>query len=180
MYSGFEMLSLRLRFRGQRQRRCSLSAPLARRLSLAAVLLAIAGPAAAACVPAHFPADWLQQQEAAGGHTIARHVGKSDAWLIRRLIDDPRIAQASGYADLLTAQASIEAALIWHRNAADRWAARAPANATRAWDYRAPRPIGRVASRPPGLDAIARADRLRVVMRKTAHGCHLVTSYPIS
>ena len=150
-----------------------------RPLAVAAVLLALAGPAAAACIPARFPADWLQQQEASGGHTIARHVGKSGAWLVRRLIDDPRIAQASSYGDLATAQASIEAALIRHRNAADRWAARTPAHATRAWDYRMPNAIGRVASRPPGLDNVAPTHRLRVVMRKAGGGCVLVTSYPI-
>ena len=155
------------------------AASLARRLTVTVILLAIAGPAAAACIPAHFPPDWLQRQEAAGGHTITRHVGKSDAWLIHRLIDDPRIAQASSYADLATAQASIEAALIRHRKATDRWAARAPVNATRAWDDRAPNAIGRVASRPPGLDTIALADRLRVVIRKAAQSCLLVTSYPI-
>jgi hypothetical protein len=154
-------------------------APLARGFAVAAILLTLARPAAAACVPAHFPADWLRQQEAAGSHIVARHVGKSDAWLVQRLLDDPRIAEASSYTDLATAQASIEAALIRHRDAADRWAAHAPANATRAWDYRMPSAIGRVASRPPGLDNVASARRLRVVLRKVAGGCVLVTSYPI-
>lgn len=37
------------------------------------------------CVPAEFPNKWLESQEAAGGHTIARHVGKDDAWLTERM-----------------------------------------------------------------------------------------------
>lgn len=144
------------------------------------LLPAAGGSAAAQCVPAAFPPDWLQEQEEAGGHTLARHVGWTDRQLVERLRNSPNIAAASTYPDRETAAAAIQAALVQNAAALNRWVRGAPVGATRAVDYDAGREIGRVASRPPGLDNIAPGQRLRAVVRKTRDGgCLLLTSYPI-
>jgi hypothetical protein len=153
---------------------------LTRPLCLAAALLPLAvTAAAAACIPDAFPADYLQQQEEMGGHTLARHVGKTDADLVARLERDPRIRNASSYA-AAGAEAAITAALAADRARINAWAAAAPDHATRAWDAQSGHVVGRVASRPPGLGSVANSSYLRLVVRKTgADRCLLLTSYPI-
>jgi Bacterial CdiA-CT RNAse A domain len=153
----------------------------ARALCLAAVILAPAATtASAACIPDAFPGDYLQQQEAAGGHTLARHVGRTDAELVRRLRRDRRVRNASTYLAAAGAQADITGALAADRSRINAWAADAPYGATRAWDAGRDHIVGRVAARPPGLGNIADASHLRVVVRKTgATTCLLLTSFPI-
>jgi hypothetical protein len=154
---------------------------LARHLCLAAALLPFAAAAAgAACIPERFPADYLQQQEAAGGHTLARHVGRSDGELVRRLRRDRRIRDASTYLAAASAEADIAGVLAADRDRINAWAAEAPLGATRAWDAGRDHVVGRVASRPPRLGNVTDASHLRVVVRKTgATTCLLLTSFPI-
>src|SRR5262249_4570432 len=45
----------------------------------------------------------LSGDEAMGGHTLARHIGKTDAELIERLRQEPDISSASTYTDRQTA-----------------------------------------------------------------------------
>src|SRR5687768_4391924 len=47
---------------------------------------------------------WLRRHEAQGGHTLARHVGKDEAWLRERLAQDPRLSRASSFPDVATAE----------------------------------------------------------------------------
>jgi len=69
-----------------------------------------AGQAHAQCVPDVFPDRWLQAQEALGVYTIARHVGKTDAWLVIRLLKSSRISAASSYPNIETATTHIQSA----------------------------------------------------------------------
>ncbi|NEO95055.1 MAG: hypothetical protein F6K56_34630 [Moorea sp. SIO3G5] len=132
----------------------------------------------AQCVPANFTSNWLQQQEYLGGHTIDRHVGKSDQQLVNRLINAPRISAASTYPDLATAATNIQAALRANRNKLNSWVLDAAIGEKRAVKYRAREVVGRVASRPPSLSNISNSRKLLVVMEKTAKGdCLLLTSY---
>jgi hypothetical protein len=50
------------------------------------------------------PVGGLASHEARGGHLIARHVGKTDAELLQRLKDNPKIAGASPFTDRATAE----------------------------------------------------------------------------
>lgn len=151
-------------------------------LSVALSLLSLGTTSKAAlaqCVPATFPANWLQQQENAGGHTIARHVGRTDQQLVERLINSPRISAASTYPDLATATTNIQAALTANATNLNSWASEVAVGEKRAVNYQAGAVIGRVASRPASLSNMANSDRLRAVMKKTANGgCLLLTSYP--
>ncbi|NEO78519.1 RNase A-like domain-containing protein [Moorena sp. SIO4G3] len=133
----------------------------------------------AQCVPSNFSSDWLQRQEYLGGHTIDRHVGKSDQQLVDRLINAPRISAASTYPDLETAATNIKAALRANRNRLNSWVLDAARGEKRAVKYRATEVVGRVARRPPSLSNISNSRKLLVVMKKTAKGdCLLLTSYP--
>ncbi|NEP36159.1 MULTISPECIES: RNase A-like domain-containing protein [unclassified Moorena] len=135
--------------------------------------------ASAQCVPSNFSSNWLQRQEYLGGHTIDRHVGKSDQQLVDRLINAPRISAASTYSDLGTAATNIQAALRANRNRLNSWVLDAARGEKRAVNYRAREVVGRVASRPPSLSNISNSIKLRAVMKKTAKGdCLLLTSYP--
>jgi hypothetical protein len=153
---------------------------LKRGLYLATALLPLFATAAhAACIPAVFPNGYLQQQENAGGHTIARHVGKTDQELVNRLIAQPRIAKASSYGVEAVAETDIEAALAANRVAINQWA-NAAGVAKRDWDSDRGHTVGRVASRPPSLANIADTSSLKVVIKRTARDtCYLLTSYPI-
>ena len=53
----------------------------------------------------------LSIDEAMGGHTLARHVGKTDAQLAERLRREPQISAASTYTDQATAARAVAAAL---------------------------------------------------------------------
>ncbi|WP_139330653.1 contact-dependent growth inhibition system immunity protein [Rhizobium sp. RU33A] len=57
------------------------------------------------------PGGGLQAHEAAGGHLISRHVGKSDADLGARLNAQPNITAASSFPDRATAERAISSAL---------------------------------------------------------------------
>ncbi len=151
-------------------------------VGLLATLL-VAPQAQARCVPDEFGRKWLQRQEQAGGHTIERHVGKSNRQLVRRYNDHPRIAGASTYPDLGTARRHVVAALRANRKTFNKWARGVDVGAQRAVTYGARKRVGRGVHRPTRRPA-SRKDvrpftRLIVVMKKTGRGrCLLLTSYP--
>jgi hypothetical protein len=53
----------------------------------------------------------LSRDEAMGGHTLARHVGRTDEQLRERLRLEPGISAASSYTDRATAERTVAAAL---------------------------------------------------------------------
>lgn len=55
------------------------------------------------------------------GHTIARHVAKTDAYLIERLQKNARLNTVSTFSDLAGAQASVNAVLNVEREAVALW-----------------------------------------------------------
>lgn len=87
----------------------------------------------------------LQADERCGGHTIARHVGKTNPQLARRLREQPGISAASTYPDLQTAETVVGVALARERSRVTAWAARRGSRPNLALRYRSqgPKPIGR-------------------------------------
>jgi len=153
-------------------------------------LIATAGlstPAKTQCIPDQFPADWLQQQENAGGHTIDRHVGKSDQQLIARVTPrrGPRAAgsfpasqaPAAAYA---AAQATITAKLALDADGINAWANDGDEGDRRVDDYAANATIGRVAARVPGRNPIiVPTCTFRTVLEANGDGtCYLLTAFP--
>jgi filamentous hemagglutinin len=121
----------------------------------------------------------LRAEEARGGHTIARHVGQSDAALRRRLAAEPEIAFASSFDDLADAEAAVGAALAANAADIDEWLAGRGAQRMKRIDYDAGGIVGRVLAR--GAAHAASTSRLRVILRRTARetpGYLILTAFP--
>jgi hypothetical protein len=147
-------------------------------IAIATVLFA-AAPAAAQCIPQNFPNNWLLQQEQAGGHTIARHTGKTDQELVDRLAEDLNIAASSTYPSPASAQVTITGALGAIRVVLNNWANQARNGSRRVIDFVAADTVGRVAYRPADLANVADSSEFRVILQATGGGgCYLLTSYP--
>jgi hypothetical protein len=121
----------------------------------------------------------LQADERIGGHTIARHVGKSDQELSDRLQREPRISAASTYPDLETARRVVAAAIEQSRDRVDLWARRSGMRPNLTLNYQSSgRPIGRSLSRGARVSAVA--TRALVVLRwhERQRRWYVLTSYP--
>lgn len=66
------------------------------------------------------PGGGLQAHEDAGGHTLERHVGKSEGWLIDR-VNRENISAASSFRDLDDAEHFISEALAENQDRIDAW-----------------------------------------------------------
>lgn len=123
----------------------------------------------------------LRRDEALGGHTLERHVGRSDSQLAERLRREPQIAAASTYPDVATASRVVALALAASRDRVDVWARRIGARPNLVLNYYAPRagpPLGRSLRRG---DRVPRdCDRAIVVLRWHARQqrWYVLTSYP--
>ena len=120
----------------------------------------------------------LARDEARGGHTLARHVGRTDAQLRERLQRE-QISAASTYPDRGTAERVIARTLARERSRVDQWLARKGSRPNLALDYRGDpgETIGRSLTRrspqtTPCRDAV-------VVLRWDGNrGFIVLTSYP--
>jgi hypothetical protein len=121
----------------------------------------------------------LTAAERLGGHTLARHVGRTDEDLRERLRRQPGISAASTYTDRETAERTIALALQQQRGRVRAWASKRGGHANLALDYDGDPSviIGRSLARgerrvQPCWDAI-------VVLRWDGDGAyHVLTSYP--
>lgn len=77
----------------------------------------------------------LREDERRGGHTLERHVGKSDEDLRARLAREPRISAASTYTDLAVAERVVAEALREAAGRVDRWRARTGRRPNLVLDY---------------------------------------------
>lgn len=122
----------------------------------------------------------LEGDERRGGHTIARHVDKTDDELAARLRREPQIGAASTYTDLATARRAVSAVLEASRSRVDAWEARDGSRPNLVLRFAAPRgrPLGRSLER--GRPAAEPATRALVVLRwqERQHRWYVLTSYP--
>lgn len=70
--------------------------------------------------PVEVPGGGLEAHEAAGGHLIERHVGKSEEWLVDRVRRD-NISAASSFRDIDEAEHFVAATLSEHQGRIDAW-----------------------------------------------------------
>lgn len=119
----------------------------------------------------------LRVDEERGGHTIARHVGRTDAQLRERLARES-ISAASTYTDLETAERVVGLTLQRHAGRLERWEARQGPRPNLVLPFVAldQPPIGRVLRR--GATASVEAHAAVVVLRWRADGSYVLTSYP--
>jgi hypothetical protein len=143
------------------------------------------GPAAGQTTTPAPPAPSRSQQsrdlavdESHGGHTLARHVGQTDAALRERLAREPGIAAASTYTDRAIAEATVGRVLAEQSQRIQTWAERRGNRPNLALSYRGPsnRIVGRTLPRGrrdpiPSTDAV-------VVLRWDGREFYVLTSYP--
>lgn len=120
----------------------------------------------------------LSVDERRGGHTLARHVGRSDDQLRERLRTEPNISAASTYADRDTAEQVIARAFKTSADELARWRERTGRRPNLVLDRKEPGPIGRSLRR--NQPASTPCDRAVVVLRwdEQMRSSYVLTSYP--
>lgn len=121
----------------------------------------------------------LSQDESRGGHTLRRHVGRSDEELRKRLEQESDISAASSYRDRAAAESAVGAALEENRSKIERWLARSGAHPNLVLDYdgNPSQPLGRTLRR--GENTPQPCAHAVVVLRWDGQGQYYVlTSYP--
>jgi len=155
-------------------RRIGLAVDIAVPLAVASVL----GAARIASVRAGRIA--LAEHELAGGHTIARHVGRTEAELRARLVSQPRIPAATSFATLGSAEVVVTDALRANAPAIQKWAAGALLNQRLRITYDAAKTIGYGIVR--GSEALRDMQKVIVVLEKTTRNGKLyfvLTAFPV-
>ena len=123
----------------------------------------------------------LSVDEQRGGHTLARHVGRSDDQLRRRLRDQTQISAASTYTDRETAERVVGSVLQQSADRIRSWTRRSGSRPNLALrsigDPRGP-PIGRILER--GASTPRPAHGAVVVLRwdDWQRSYYVLTSYP--
>lgn len=150
-------------------------------LALAALLWGF--PAAAQFAPGACPTTRPAQHDLVAnegrpplGHTIDRHVGRTDAQLRARLEREQRISAASTFPDLATAQCVIDRtlALAESRRRIDRWLADDERTLVLRWRGR--ETVGRIMGRD---GTVREAREATVVLRKVdGRPWVILTAYP--
>ncbi len=117
----------------------------------------------------------LEGDERRGGHTLSRHVGKTDAELVARLKSEPDISAASSYTDKPTAERMVAEVLNANRSQVSRWESGSshPNLAVRA---KGSEVIGRSVSR--GSSKVQDVRAAVVVLSWAERDWFVLTSYP--
>jgi hypothetical protein len=151
-------------------------------LAVAIVICALLGSAVlAATVDERVAGRNLAADEAMGGHTLARHVGKTDAELAARLRREPQISAASTYTDRTAAERGVGAALGTAGRQLSDWERRTGRRPNLVLHYRARAgtgPLGRSLAR--GQTRAVPAFSAIVVLRwdERTGRYYVLTSYP--
>jgi hypothetical protein len=120
----------------------------------------------------------LSTDEAMGGHTLARHVGKTDGELRERLSRERDISSASTYTDRATAEAVVGAALSSAPRSFEGWRRRTGRRPNFVLHFAADHVIGRSMTR--GRRNAAPCNDALVVVRwdERRRQFYVLTSYP--
>jgi Bacterial CdiA-CT RNAse A domain len=119
----------------------------------------------------------LSQDESAGGHTLRKHVGRSDEELRQRLRRERNISAASTWTDRATAETAVGTALQQNRDRIERWANRSGGHPNFVIDYDSDRPLGRSLRR--NADQPFPCSHATIVLRWSAPSdYYILTSYP--
>lgn len=85
----------------------------------------------------------LERDEQRGGHTLKRHVGKSDMELHTRLAEEPNISAASTFTNMETAESTVGEAIRVNQPRIDNWLHRTGGHPNLVLDFDASQPLGR-------------------------------------
>ena len=120
----------------------------------------------------------LEQDEAAGGHTLRKHVGRTDAELRERLEHERHISAASTWNDRGSAEAAVGAAFEQQSDKISRWLDRdTHPNLVLDYDGDAAHPFGRSLRR--GEDRVQPCSHAVIVLKWDGpNRYHVLTAYP--
>jgi Bacterial CdiA-CT RNAse A domain len=140
---------------------------------------AVSAPSSSSSPSSSAPRHDLSQDEDAGGHTLRKHVGRTDDQLRERLDRERNISAASTYTDREAAELAVGAALQQNRDKLQRWLDRQGRRPNLVLDYHGDpaHPIGRTLR--SGEDRTQPCSHAVVVLRSMPQGGYYVlTSYP--
>lgn len=121
----------------------------------------------------------LAAEEAAGGHTIARHVARTEAQLRQRLVNQPGIPAASSFRNLREAERAVTAVVRANRAAIETWAKSATTAQKLTLTYPVGRDVGYGVVR--GSAQLVNMSKVILVLRKTVaqnRVYFVLTSFP--
>lgn len=121
----------------------------------------------------------LSQDESAGGHTLRKHVGRTNDQLRERLRHERNISAASTWTDRDTAEHAVGIALEQNRAKIERWLNREGGHPNLVIDYdgEPSHPLGRSLRR--GADQPEPCAQATIVLRWTGpNDYYVLTSYP--
>ena len=119
----------------------------------------------------------LARDEERGGHTLERHVARTDAQLRERLERERNISAASTWTDRETAETVMAEALAAERGRLDNWMRRGYPRPNLALHYNAGKVIGRSLRR--GDDTTVDCTSAVIVLRADGpDGFYVLTTYP--
>ncbi|MCU0545007.1 MAG: hypothetical protein MUE44_23005 [Oscillatoriaceae cyanobacterium Prado104] len=135
-----------------------------------------AGQTTVVLVP-KIPGGGLEVHEQAGGHTLERHVGKTETELAQRLATERQIAAASSFTNRSVAEAAIGEAISRNERDISSWL-RSRENRY-AIDYDAKKTVGITLRRR--ASKASPTSRLRLVLQRSSKlppGYFILTAYP--
>ena len=118
----------------------------------------------------------LEHDEVRGGHTLQRHIGKSDKELRERL-ENESISTDSTYADRATAEMAVAAAISENKEKIDRWLHRPGGHSNLVLDYDSNVPLGR-SMRRDDTQSFPCSHAVAVLKWINPEEYYVLTSYP--
>jgi hypothetical protein len=119
----------------------------------------------------------LSKDEERGGHTLERHVARTDGELRERLRREGNISAASTWTDRETAEETIAEALRAERGRIESWMRRGYPRANLALHYKARRDIGR-SLRQGETEAVRCREAVIVLRADGPDTFYVLTTYP--
>jgi Bacterial CdiA-CT RNAse A domain len=119
----------------------------------------------------------LSADEQLGGHTLERHIGRTDAELQERLQRERHISAASTYADRSTAEHAVAEAIQQNQDRIQRWLQHTGGHANLVLDYQGDQLVGRVLNRGE-LHSVPCSNAVVVLKWVGPNRFYVLTSYP--
>jgi hypothetical protein len=119
----------------------------------------------------------LERDENRGGHTLDRHVGRTDEQLAERLRRERNISAASTWTDREVAEETVAAGLHAEQRRIDSWMSRGERRPNLALHYDAGRTIGRSLRRGE-TEAVPCTSAVIVLRADGPDGYYVLTTYP--
>ena len=119
----------------------------------------------------------LERDENRGGHTLSRHVARTDAQLQERLQRERNISAASTWTDRETAEETVAEALRTERGRVDDWIRRGERRPNLALHFDARRSIGRSLKRDAS-EPVTCTSAVIVLRAEGLDSFYVLTTYP--